>query len=111
MTSRAVNTALFLGYAGVVGILSLSSSAGVAADNWDKLAHFLCYALFAILAYRVNPRSPVFPALCVGIIAFGGLLEYGQSLTPDRTMSLADFVANTAGVIAGGLLARMRARN
>lgn len=104
-----MNLLLFLGYTVLVGVLSLQADAGVAPDNWDKVAHFLCYALFAILAYRVNPRSPAFPALCLGIVAFGGLLEYGQSLTPTRTMSLADFLANTAGVIAGAVLARMLA--
>ena len=105
-----MNALLFIGYAVLVGLLSLNSDAGVAPDNWDKVAHFLCYGLFAMLAYRLNPRRPVFPVLCLGIIAYGGLLEYGQSLTPDRTMSLADFLANTAGVVAGSLFARIAHR-
>jgi VanZ family protein len=44
----------------------------------------------------------------VGAVMLGALLEWGQSYVPGRTMSLADGIVNTSGVVSGALLYRFR---
>ncbi len=100
-----MNLLVFVGYGSLVALLSLLPPGDLGPGQWDKLAHFSCYALFAVLAFRVAKRGNGFLALCLGIVIYGGLLEYAQSLTPDRMMSTYDFLANTLGVIVGGLVA------
>jgi VanZ family protein len=105
-----LNLFVFLAYAAAVALLSLMPADGVGPGGWDKLAHFGCYALFTLLAFRVTPRQPGFLGLCIGIIGFGGALEYMQSLTPGRMMSGYDFGANMLGVVVGAAAARRFAR-
>lgn len=100
-----MNLLIFIGYGALVALLSLLPAGELGPGQWDKLAHFSCYALFAILAFRVDKGRVAFGALCLGIVLFGGLLEYAQSMTPDRMMSVYDFLANTLGVIVGALMA------
>ena len=99
-----MNLILFSGYAFLIGYLSLQPSGAPGPGVWDKGAHFAAYAVFAVLAHGVCRRHPWFAWLCVGIVIYGGLLEYGQSFAPRRTMSVADFIANTLGVVVGGWL-------
>lgn len=46
----------------------------------------------------------------VGLLIFGAFLEYGQTLTGDRTASLADALANTVGVSLGCVLGHLLRR-
>jgi VanZ family protein len=42
--------------------------------------------------------------VCIGIVAYSGLLEIAQLLVPGREMSAFDLLANTLGVALAALL-------
>jgi len=72
----------------------------------DKLLHFLAYfALGAMAAAALKNRLPVVWA-CLGLMLLGGVLEIIQGFT-GRDMSAYDELANVAGVVAGGVSARL----
>jgi len=71
----------------------------------DKLLHFIAYfGLTAMSAAGFKTRRPVIFA-CLGVIFLGGVLEIVQGFI-GRDMSIYDEIANTLGVIAGGIGAR-----
>ena len=81
------------------------SAAFVLFPQEDKLLHFVEYAVFALLLYRVFSHSSdtrtikkaaVYTA-CVAVV-YGVALEAYQSLLPHRDCSLLDFLANCAGI-------------
>jgi VanZ family protein len=41
--------------------------------------------------------------VCIGIVAYSGLLEVAQSFVPGREMSALDLLANTSGVLLAAL--------
>ncbi len=106
---RQAAIAAFIIYAAAIAYVSLRPMDGVSVGSWDKLAHLLMYGVFAVLAYRVTRQSPGFLYLCLGIVAYGALMEFGQSFTPGRMMSAADMLANTLGVALGALGAKSMA--
>jgi LPXTG-motif cell wall-anchored protein len=90
----------------------LPTSPDLPSTGWDKSNHFLGFfslALLGLLAYR-SRRGRLF----FGLLAFGGLIEVLQALTPDRLAEWADLGADGLGVLAGfalfALLRRFRAR-
>lgn len=70
----------------------------------DKLEHFAAYALLGMLGTlsRKSPLAIVWTLLL--ILVYGGLIEIVQPYV-NRYMELADFVANAAGAVCGGLMA------
>lgn len=79
---------------------------------WDKLNHFLAYAVggwLAASAVRLSwPRSGVVRTLVIGVViiaAFGILDETFQTLTPGRSGGdVDDWLADVLGATAGALL-------
>jgi VanZ family protein len=77
--------------------------------HWDKLAHFVCFALITALLWRGTAgRAPLAVLACV--IAFSLLDELHQLLTPERKAELLDLVADAAAAVAvaGVLLMRRK---
>lgn len=75
----------------------------------DKLAHFVAYAVLAALMLRatLTPRSWRTAALVICCVsAFGLVDEFHQAFIPRRSMSAADWVADTLGAIIGVLAVR-----
>lgn len=75
----------------------------------DKLAHFGAYAVLAALMLRAtnSPRDWGTLLLVVAAVSvFGAVDEWHQSFIPRRSMSFADWVADTAGAIVGVLAVR-----
>jgi uncharacterized protein YfiM (DUF2279 family) len=75
----------------------------------DKVAHFGAYAVLAALILRATRtphlwRTAVLVVVVVSI--FGAVDEWHQSFIPRRSMSFADWVADTLGAIAGVLAVR-----
>lgn len=75
----------------------------------DKVAHFTAYAVLAALLLR-SSRTPrawnrllLVVALCS---AFGAVDEWHQAFIPNRSMSFADWVADTLGALTGALVLR-----
>ena len=69
----------------------------------DKLAHFLVFGLVATSILRtpklrnLSLHSLVIAALISS--GYGGFDEFRQSMTPGRSVELADWLADTAGAI------------
>jgi VanZ family protein len=68
-------------------------------EHVDKLYHLILYGIFTLLAFRISKTKIFFYIICIGIVAYSGLMEIGQSLVPNRSMSLYDLIANSIGVI------------
>ncbi len=99
MLRRTLLSALaLLIYGALLTAASLLSIPSNTVSQHDKLLHLLAYAGFALLASATTRQTARYAALCLGIISYGLAVEWLQSLTPSRTMSLADAAANTAGV-------------
>lgn len=109
--SKATKMALAYG----VLITALSSIPGrsfpdIDMLSKDKLIHFVEYMIFALLifwALRSKIRhSGYFLGLTIVIgVCYGGLDELYQMLIPGRDSSLYDWYADSAGTVAGGLIA------
>lgn len=68
----------------------------------DKLAHFAAYAVLgALLAYgQARSRLAVLWAVALGVLV-GALDELYQSTVPGRSAEVADWIADTLGVLFG----------
>jgi VanZ family protein len=90
----------FFGYGAAVAFFSLTPVDEVFFSIWDKLLHFGCYGMFALIAWWSATRDKTFYVLCAVVIAYSALMEVGQSFVPGRMMSGLDIVANALGVLA-----------
>ena len=80
----------------------LTPSAPDPFDLWDKLLHFTAYFGLSGLAWVALGGGRRGWLGMLGLIAFGGLLELVQGAV-GRDVSFADELANTLGVVMGGL--------
>ena len=71
----------------------------------DKVLHCFAYFVLAAMASGALKRRGQAVLGIVGIIILGGVLEIIQGYV-GRDMSLYDELANTAGAIPGGIIAR-----
>lgn len=102
---------VFALYALLVAFVSLRPASGPGIEPWDKVVHLLVYYIFAVFGYRALRQGRGYLLLCLGIIAYGGLLEVAQSYSPGRFMSAYDMLANTLGVLLGALVVTRRRAN
>lgn len=96
----------FLFWVTVLAVLVLSllpPGRDLPDTGWDKSNHLLAFAVLAVLGLRSYPASR--GELLVGLLAYGGLIEGLQSLTPDRFAEWADVLADAAGLCVGWGLA------
>lgn len=67
----------------------------------DKLAHFLVFGLLATSIIRISAfkRRKFFGAVAVALMVslYGGLDEWHQSFTPNRSVEFADWIADSVG--------------
>lgn len=84
----------------------------ITAEAWfsgqDKLLHFAAHACFYLWGGVSFPGARW--RLPAALLAYGVVIELLQSLTPYRTMSLADVVANALGLALGAALLRVAQR-
>lgn len=104
----------------IVMIFGLSSIPGFSSDDvrlptgFDKVVHFIEYAIFAILYYRglsyggVRVRWSIVIIVITTGIAVAALDEMYQSYIPRRDSSFFDLVMDSAGVVFGTLAAVLR---
>lgn len=97
--------ALLSAYAIAIATLSLTPAQEMPRVNlWDKLQHFFAYFVFMVLAYPIADRFSHKLMLAVAVTAYSGLMEFGQALSPGRSPSAQDLVANSLGVFAALLV-------
>lgn len=79
-------------------------------ELWDKWQHVAAYAILALLAASAFEGRDARWTIPVGLSLWGGLLELGQLLVPDRSSDWLDAGANVAGVLLGVTLAQLAKR-
>lgn len=79
--------------------------------GFDKLGHFIAYAVLAFFAMRAVDRCGLIPFVVVVVACtiFGGIIEIVQPIV-GRTMELADFLVDLAGAAGGAVLAAIPGR-
>lgn len=75
---------------------SRSAVEGPKIEHFDKIVHFSVYGLLGTLVVRALGRPRAIWAVVL-VSGFGVSDELHQSFTPDRSMELADWVADTLG--------------
>ena len=70
----------------------------------DKQAHALSFFVL-MLWFAGLFRVTVLPWVALGLLAYGVLIEYLQSLLPYRTAEFADVVFDVGGILVGWALA------
>lgn len=103
-----MHTIVFIAYAGIVTIASLYPGGDEGVEHLDKLVHLLVYYIFAVFGYRMLANKQHYLPVCLGIIAYSALIEWGQSYIPGREMSGVDVLANIAGVALGAVVMNRR---
>jgi VanZ family protein len=103
--------------AAVLGVSSLPNlqTPGLKFLAADKLAHFLEYALFAVLTYRsfsnlsarINSRQAFWLSLLF-LALFAVLDEYVQKFTPGRDPDIMDYLTDLLGGTFVLILLRLR---
>jgi VanZ family protein len=92
----------------LVGYLSLTPRIEIPYpfSGADKLAHCLAYAWLAILPFFgfARVRAAFTGALLMVPLGIG--LEFAQRHVPGRDFSIADMIADSAGVVLGIVVAR-----
>ena len=94
-------------WAGLIFGLSSVPNLGTELGTWDlvlrKLAHFGEYAVLGLLLVRAFGREPL--AAAAGV-AYAGTDELHQHFVRGRHAAFRDVAIDSAGVLAGLLLAR-----
>jgi VanZ family protein len=84
----------------VVTVLSLVPAVPNVGGS-DKLGHFLSYAFLSIAFSLIICKRKSLWWVLLGLILFGILMEYLQSLTEYRYADPEDALANSLGVVFG----------
>ena len=75
------------------------------STGWDKANHALAFGVMTVLGRWAYPRSTA--ALVLGLLAYGGLIEALQALTPDRSSEWVDWLADCIGLALAWTLMRL----
>ena len=90
----------------VIAILSLWPGDDVpSGTGWDKANHLLAFLALAVMARLGYPARP-FLQLGLWLLAYGGLIEILQSMTPTRYAEWADLAADALGIALGAVAVR-----
>ena len=108
VTIRNVARTLF--FVGVIAVawLSLAPQDAVPEiDLWDKLQHFVAYAVLAFCGgFAFSPgRSEL--AVSILLVAYGCILELAQVYIPGRSGTIEDALADGLGVMIGMAIVRV----
>jgi VanZ family protein len=83
--------------------LALIPVVSPAIASWnDKIVHASGFVVLAFLADFSFPRIRYGAAKFLSLLAYGVALEIGQHFLPPRSFSVADMVADAAGLAAYG---------
>ena len=92
--------------------LSLTPRAiSVPVSEGDKIGHFLAYGTLMFWFAQIYLAQKSRWMVAAAAVALGIALEFAQLLTDTRTFSIADMLADGAGVLLGWVAAPPRSRN
>jgi VanZ family protein len=101
---------LALGWALIIGAVIVSLAPGGSLPSTgasDKLEHAAAYALMTLWFAGIYPRSR-YPMIGIALCTLGILLEWAQgAMHMGRQRDFYDVVANTSGIVAGLIAARL----
>ena len=81
----------------VLSLIPIDAPPAVDEYNLDKLVHGTMFATLTYCFARAHARAQ-WPLIALALVAYGGVIEGLQALTPYRTSSLFDALANTVGI-------------
>ena len=85
-----------------ITVLSLlPPKSGVAIGKYDKINHFLAYAILSLNFGFISTKIRSYFIGIPFLIAYGILIEFFQGFVPGRDPSFYDALANSAGVFLG----------
>jgi len=76
---------------------------------WEKVAHFVCFALITALLWR-GTAGQARCAVVGSVIACAALVELHQALVPAGRGALGDFMTDAAAALAAGLALFIRGK-
>lgn len=83
--------------------------AGLVPAPWDKLLHLVYFFVLGVLLSIADAgRRPLLVAVIA--VAVGAADEWNQIFQPEREASLADFLADCVGAVAGAATGRRLTR-
>ena len=83
---------------------------GVAASLSGVVAHGAAFAYLAVALFAAHFRSGAVLPVVLWLLAFGVMIEVGQTFVPGRTGELPDVVVDAVGIAAGCIVYRAWAR-
>ena len=95
MTKRVLYPLIFWCLLMAILVLSLLPIEHPDVSPNDKVNHLLGYGALMVFGYLAYERLKL---VAGALVVFGGLVEVLQGMTGYRYMSLADLVANSAGI-------------
>ena len=106
---------LTLAYAYLIFVASSEDTSSITIPPYvDKLIHFvafgiLCLAIcWSLSSARIGSKNIYKLILAIGITSFYGMSdEFHQLFTPNRSVDIFDWLADTAGAVAAGFLWQM----
>lgn len=107
LTNRIWRQAFWAAAAAVLALSLAPTGAELPSTGWDKSNHFVGFVALAVLGlkgYRGHGAR-----LFAGLLLFGGLIEWLQSLTGYRLGEWGDWIADGVGALAGFGLHRLLA--
>jgi VanZ family protein len=95
--------AFFYGLLIITYAAFLMPVSGIAEAKFnDKLAHALIFFVLIVLAHFAHTHTSVH-RLVISLACYGLATEIGQGLVPYRELSVADWLADIAGLACGAL--------
>jgi VanZ family protein len=94
---------------GAALVLALIIVAERLPGPWEKVAHFICFALITALLWR-GTAGQARCAVVGSVIACAALIELHQALQPAGAPALADFMTDAAAALAVGLVLFIRGK-
>ena len=99
-------------YAGIIYWESSQDTSSISlSHNTDKLVHFAVFGLLCLMTcwslshVRIGDRAIYKIILAIVITSLYGMSdEFNQYFTPNRSVEIFDWLADTAGAVTAGLL-------
>ena len=111
VTIRIVARAFF--FLGVIAVawLSLAPQDTIPdVETWDKLRHFLAYAMLAVFGGLAYWARRIEVAMGVLLVAYGCILEIARIYVPGRSGTIEDAIADGHGAMFGVGIVRILRR-